>query len=137
MSNDRDDNGDLRVVMARGLSALKVLIDERTNRIDRVERLYDELSTQTRERLVKLETNYTNIKEDITGAHDIRAEVFRAKGKEEAFKELRENESEEKKVTVETWKSTAPIYVAIITAGGALITGIINLFLHFLGSGGE
>lgn len=140
MSDEKDKIDKIRVDTARGFAAFKVLLDERTARIDREQKKNDEqdaLIGNLRERLAALEERVQNVKEDVTGKNDLPAvEVGKLKGKIEAEREAKNEKAEERKLQVEKWKASAPIYVALVTAFGALIAGIVNLILHFTGSGG-
>lgn len=142
MSEEKDTRDRLdkvRIEAARGFAAFKILLDERTSRIDRAEKkndAQDEDIASLRERIATLEERLQNVKEDVTGRHDVVAMVHVAKGKEEAVKEIKTEKAEERKLQIEKWKASAPIYVAIVTAFGALVTGIVNLVLHLIGSGG-
>jgi len=128
----------IKVNFAKGISALKVMIDSTTGRTERVEKKSDELLaalSTLRERVSTLEERINNVKQDVTGSHTLYAHVAKTQGKEEATKEIKNEEKTEKQLAVEKWKASAPIYVAIIAAFGALATGIINMILHFAGGG--
>lgn len=129
----------LRITVARGLSALKVMIDNAVARIDRVEKKGEDTSdavNSLRTQIGILEERLNNVKEDVTGTHDLKTAIAQHRGKEEAHKEIEQKETKKETVALEKQKVAAPIYVAIITAGAAFLTGIINLVLHLLGAGG-
>lgn len=129
---------------ARGFSAFKMLLDERTARIDREQKKnddQDETIGSLRERVRALEARLDNMSEDIkdvTGKHalPVEVEVGKLKGKAEAEREAKDAKTEERRLQIERWKASAPIYVAIITAFSALVAGIVNLILHLSGGGG-
>lgn len=137
MSDDKSV-ADLRVTVARGLSALNVMITDLRSRFDRGETRMDEQQeglAELRTKVHVLEERLNNVKDgvkDVTGAHDLKAELSKHKGKEEAVKEIKEEIKEEKKVEVEVHKARIPLYIAIATGTLGIITTIINVIVHLL-----
>lgn len=126
---------DAKSAYRRGLVALNTLReqaaenDEKQKKhvADQFAKTHSEM-TVLRERVLVLETLMRVTRED-TGAHTL-AKVL---GKEEALKEIKHDEKSERQLSVEKWKASAPILVAIITGAIALITSVVNVILHLVG----
>ena len=119
----------------RGLAALNTMHEDSVqNLVNHQKHVGSEFSktnaevTALRERILVLETLMKVARED-TGAHAL-AKVL---GKEEALKEIKHEEKTERQLSVERWKASAPILVAVITGAIGLITSIVNIILHLVG----
>lgn len=125
--SDRESMDDLKITVARGLSAMKVLLEERGAQqekiVQTVEKIQEKLSVMQAD-IAKLTERVDGVKErqaDQTGRFSVDGEVKKQVVEEKKLV------VEEKKLGVEKWKATAPIIVAIVTAFSSLIVGIINL----------
>lgn len=147
MSDDRNKDS-VALEVARGFAAFKVLFDEHSRQLARLEARLDAQAAQISELNIKLAVTGTDIEhleedikevsgkvEDVTGKHDLTAvaEVSKARGKEEAETKRKADREQKRKHELDRFKASAPIYIAIVTSGAALITGIINIILHMLG----
>lgn len=112
----------LRNDLARGLAAVKVMLEERTARSERLEREIDAIQ----DALTAIRTKAAVLEERIT-AHKELNEVTGRFRLSDALKDTKENADAEK------WKAAAPIAAAFITGAVALITSIINIILHTMG----
>ena len=113
----------IRVDLARGFSAVKVMLDERFNRVERLER---ELAA-AKDEAIRMATKVAVLEERLDNHRETTGQ-FRTLDLKERITDLKED----KKVGVEKWKATAPIVVALITGGSAFIAAIINLVLRFI-----
>lgn len=132
-----DDIFRIKQDTARGLSALKLLLDEKSSHLSRLEEKHEataEIVVVLRERIATLEERLSNVRADVTGRQDLQVVVARTQGKEEAVRELKSEEKNEKQLSAERWKASAPIVVAIISSFSAIGVGILNLILHLVGS---
>lgn len=129
--SDRESMDDLKITVARGLSAMKVLLEERGSQqekiVQTVEKIQEKLALMQAD-IAKLTERVDGVKErqaDQTGRFSVDGQVV-AEVKKQVVEE-KKLVVEEKKLGVEKWKATAPIIVAIVTAFSSLIVGIINL----------
>jgi len=114
----------LRTDLAKGFSAVKVMLDERFGRVERLER---ELAT-ARDSITELKTKVAVLEERITN-HRENTGQFRT----DVLKDRIDDLKDDKKVVVEKWKATAPIVVALVAGIFALVTSVTNMVLHFIG----
>lgn len=114
----------LRTDLAKGFSAVKVMLDERFGRVERLERDL----VVARDSITELKTKVAVLEERITN-HRENTGQFRT----EALKDRIDDLKDDKKVGVEKWKATAPIVVALVAGIFALVTSVTNMVLHFIG----
>jgi predicted nuclease with TOPRIM domain len=126
-----DDTDDLRVLVARGLSALKVMMEGLTGRVERIERSQDAL----RERIYAKEAEIAVLKERL---ENTKQHTDRITGKFEALKDGEKSDkmlkAEKRKLAVERWKGTAPIIVALISSLAALVVALIQALIGLFSS---
>ena len=113
----------LRLDLAKGFSAVKVMLDERFNRVERLERELSGLKDEN----TKLATKVAVLEERLSNHREVTGR-FRTDDLKDRIVDLKED----KKLGTERWKAAAPIVVAVVTGGFALIVSIINLVLRFI-----
>lgn len=114
----------LRVQLARGLAALKVMLDERTVRIERSERESKEQNmaiSDLRTDIAVLKTRLNALEKDVEKVEDETTGKF----------DLEKAKVEEK---VEKTRASAAVIVALIAGIFGTLAAVIEFFVHIFGS---
>jgi len=115
---------ELRRDLSKGFSAVKVMLDERMVRVERLEKQLVMLE----ERNVELRTTLAVLSERVAN-HRENTGQFRT----EIVKDRIEDFRDDKRIGVEKWKATAPVIVALIAGIFAVITSLVSVVLNLTG----
>jgi hypothetical protein len=130
---EKDKRPPLDERVKRGFSGFRVLLDQRTGRVDAAGVQYSGLAQKQdglEADMAKLTERVARLEGHKEGIRDGREDTTRTLNE---VKEVRKEVVEEKKLGIESWKATAPIIIAVVTGIFGLITGIIALLQAFLG----
>jgi septal ring factor EnvC (AmiA/AmiB activator) len=121
----------VKIDLARGFAAMKVLLDERDQDIAQLRtelRDRDERLRSLELKLTTLETEHKNTREQTGRFEKIRDEQLKAQGATAVVEKTQTHQ-------IEKLKATAPLWVAVVSGVFGLLAGIISLLTTLLGSG--
>lgn len=125
-----DELTKIKVDLARGFAAMKVLLDERDQDIAQLRTELKEMGARlhsTDLKLAELATDHKNTKEQTGRFETVREDALKAQGAKETVDKVQTHQ-------LEKLKATAPLWVAVVSGIFGLLAGIVSLISTLLSS---